>query len=304
MTLVLVGVPTHRRPRLLRNCLQSIAVQEGRLPSIRVFVADNDASAGDGFKIADQLRSTYPYELDAVVVPEAGISAVRNAILDEARRAGADCIAMIDDDETAQRNWLAKLLEAQEEYSSDVVAGPVVYEFESGGSVRAAFWTDRRESGPTSVIYATNNFLISCAALARMGWPSLDPAFGLTGGGDFEWFTRMKNLGATFAWAADALVSEFVPRERQSLRWFLLRQYKIGGNDVRVARLQGTRSQFAMFLLKALGALVVSPFLVAVAPNSDARAKALRRWVRATGRLGELFGLRYREYARGHRPRG
>jgi hypothetical protein len=135
-----------------------------------------------------------------------------------------------------------------------------------------------------------------------MGWPKLDAGFGLTGGGDFEWFTRVRKLGVTFAGAADALVVETVPRERQSLRWFLLRQFKIGGNDLRVTRMHEGHAKVWTMLLISVGRLVLSPILLLVAPDTERRNDALRKWARAAGRIGELLGLRYREYASRHRP--
>jgi glycosyltransferase involved in cell wall biosynthesis len=125
MTGVLIGIPTHRRAILLRKCLESLAAQEGIPPSIRVFVADNDASNHEGVDIAEAMAGDFPFPLTASVVAEQGISAVRNAILDEARRCQAEFIAMIDDDETASPHWLAQLLKAQKAYGTDVVAGPV-----------------------------------------------------------------------------------------------------------------------------------------------------------------------------------
>jgi glycosyltransferase involved in cell wall biosynthesis len=50
---VLVGIPTHRRPDLLRECLESVAQQEGELPNIEVFVADNDQSGREGIAVVD-----------------------------------------------------------------------------------------------------------------------------------------------------------------------------------------------------------------------------------------------------------
>ena len=110
---LLVGIPTHKRPELLRKCLDSIAAQRGALPEIEVFIADNDAAGREGVNLVEQMAPGFPYPLAGAVVAQPGISAVRNAILDEAKRRGVDFIAMIDDDETASPEWLVNLLKSK-----------------------------------------------------------------------------------------------------------------------------------------------------------------------------------------------
>src|SRR5687768_8138920 len=73
-----------------------------------------------------QAARSYRLPVTSTVVEEPGISAVRNAILAEARDGGADFIAMIDDDETASPGWLAELLRIQAAFDADVVGGPVL----------------------------------------------------------------------------------------------------------------------------------------------------------------------------------
>ena len=111
---LLVGIPTHKRPELLRDCLESIAAQQGDLPEIELFVADNDPKGRAGVAVVEDLKASYRFPISATTVEVPGISAVRNAILDEARRRNVDFIAMIDDDETASPEWLDQLLRAQE----------------------------------------------------------------------------------------------------------------------------------------------------------------------------------------------
>ena len=58
---VLIGIPTHKRPQLLRECLESIESQEGDLPGVRVFVADNDPKGRAGATLAAELAGSFDF---------------------------------------------------------------------------------------------------------------------------------------------------------------------------------------------------------------------------------------------------
>ena len=280
---VLVGIPTHRRPELLRQCLESIAVQEGELPPIRVFVADNDAKGREGVSLVEEIAATYRFPISATSVAEPGISAVRNAILDEARRGGDEFIAMIDDDVRARPDWLASLLKELRSVGADIISGPVFYDFPPGTptSLSRAFWTDPRPSGPTDLINGTTAILIDRRALDRAGWPEFDQAFGITGGGDKEWFLRMKSLGATFAWSTEARCNETVPADRATPSWFLRRRMRIGIDDVRLAQRHGSRAERRRLIRDAVASLALAPLKARALADPNRRFKTLGQW--ATG---------------------
>jgi glycosyltransferase involved in cell wall biosynthesis len=265
-----------------------------------VFVADNDAVSREGSRIVAELAPSYRFPLSSRVVDEPGLSAVRNAILIEAREGRSDFIAMIDDDETGAQNWLVGLLRAQARWGADIVGGPAHFDVQANRSFEGAFWSDPRPSGPTDVLFATNNALVSCAALERLGWPAFDPEFGLTGGEDLEWFSRLSNLGAHFAWSADAWVAEVVSHERLNIGWLFKRQVSIGEAQMRVVRKHGSKRQKSAFLLKSISALTLSPIEILAVSNQQKRFKILRRWARGIGAVRSLVGLRHAEYAKLH----
>ena len=298
---LLIGIPTHKRPELLRLCLDSIAAQRGELPEIEVFIADNDPGGMQGLAVVEQLAVRFPYPLSGVAVAQPGISAVRNAILDEARRRKADFIAMIDDDVRADRWWLSKLFAKSAETGSDIFAGPVFFDFPEGTSdfLRTAFLGGSPLSGPIDLINGTTGVLIDAKTLDASGWPTFDPAFGLTGGGDKEWFSRLKGMGARFEWVSDAHVFETVPPSRANLKWFLKRRYRYGIDDIRIDRLHGTPASRFVLIAQALGLLALSPLLLPLL-FTDRRYVWLGRFARALGRLCAPFGVKFHEYAVRH----
>ena len=301
---LLVGIPTHKRPELLRKCLDSIAAQRGALPEIEVFIADNDAAGREGVNLVEQMAPGFPYPLAGAVVAQPGISAVRNAILDEAKRRGVDFIAMIDDDETASPEWLVNLLKVQRETSADIVGGHVDFVFccppPQEIKFSRSFRTRPRAQGPTHPLTASNNFLVGAQAMADRGWPRFDLEFGLTGGGDTEWFMRLARLGIRFAWAADALVIEEVPLDRMTRKWILQRAYRAGNSNMRISLQHWPSRELGGDILSIAMTIGSAPVLAPLLLLPQRRLWLLRAWWTAAGRVAALWGHRSREYAVRH----
>jgi succinoglycan biosynthesis protein ExoM len=297
---VLVGIPTHKRPDLLRQCLDSIAAQEGDLPPVRVFVADNDAKGQEGSRLAQEVAAGYRFPISSTVVAEPGISAVRNAILDEARREGDEFIAMIDDDETASPQWLSELLRVQAEYGADVVGGPVEPRFAVQPSKLALDYWVRAPvpEGRCKDIYGTGNCLVATSLLSRLDWPQFDLAFGLTGGGDTEWFERLAALGAISAWSPRSITSETVPAERSTDAWVIRRTFRYSTTGARILVLHRKWRKLTPLVGWAIRDLALSPLILL----RHGRDKAKIRVARAVGHLAGVFGITYGEYSDLHSP--
>ena len=300
---LLVGIPSFRRPEGLRRLLASLAEQQGVDDvELEVFVADNDAVGRDALAVCKTVEECFRWPLACSVVQEPGISAARNAILDRARARAADYVAMIDDDEEADPDWLRELLSMQRATGADVVGGPVDYLFDRPASptIRScdAFKPRQWPAGRVAAIDATGNVLLSCAALNRGGWPQFDRAFGLTGGEDKDYFCRLTKAGAIFAWAPAARAREHVPASRTTVKSLLRRAYRIGNNDMRITRLHGGTVPILRSLGKALVLLGSAPLASPILALPSHRLWLLRKWSRSAGKLSALFGKQYREYDR------
>ena len=297
---LLVGIPTHRRPDMLRECLESVALQTGDLPDIEVFVADNDTSAREGVAVVEDMKPSYRFPLSATTVATPGISAVRNAILTVARRREVDFIAMIDDDETASANWLVQLLRVQSATQAGVVGGPVRQLFSDDVPewFRIGFRRPLKSSGRTDLVDATGNVLLSCNALEALGWPQFDHSYGLSGGGDTEYFLRVRQLGMRFGWAAEAVLSETVEDERLSVKWILKRSYRHG--IIRTRLKQNYHFEGTPGLAWAACNLAATPLLLLITAYPRFRIMALKRIAYAIGLIAGSFGMKYHEYASRH----
>lgn len=120
--IVLIGVCTYKRQRMLRDCLDSLTQQ--LIPpniSAAIVVVDNEpVPAADA--IVDEFLRISPIPIYYVHERRRGIACARNAVLDTARSMCADWIAFIDDDVTAEPDWLANLM-APEYLSAPVLIG-------------------------------------------------------------------------------------------------------------------------------------------------------------------------------------
>lgn len=291
---VVIAIPTFRRPKNLQRLLEALARLEGD-HDIAVLVADNDAQQQEGMKLCARLAPGYRWPLRAVIAKERGIAQVRNTLVAEALRdPQAAFIAMIDDDEWPDPQWIRQFLAVQRATGADVLQGSILFGDKSGATPDI-----RRTTGPTDMLQGAGNLFLSRARLDAMTPPWFDPAFALTGGEDRDFFLSLAAGGARFAWADEARAYGDVPESRANLGWALRRAYSIGNSDMRV--LLKHRPGAATRLVetaKIAGALLLSlPLAVILAASPNRRLGPLTKMFRAAGKLTAMAGWRYNEYA-------
>ncbi|MBW2542932.1 MAG: glycosyltransferase, partial [Deltaproteobacteria bacterium] len=264
---------------------------------------DNDAE-GSARELCEYARDWFPFDLHYAIEKRRGIPQARNAALSIAMPL-ADFVVITDDDVEPTPGWLAELLRVQEVYQADVVAGPNPPRFieePPAWAVEGRFFeSPRRATGILIEKAATNNVLVRCGALERMG-RLFDESLGLQGCDDSEFFRRMAKHGHRMVWADDAIVYECIPASRTTQRWLLQRAYRIanGLGSPELRRLDGVTGPWVFKNgLKCLARGVIH-LALAVAQRRGAvtRIHALLQLASGVGWLTGLLGLRYREYAR------
>lgn len=301
---IAIAIPTFLRPRGLGKLLHSLSeLQFDR--EIAVIVADNDASAHQGADMCERLKSeNYRWSLRAFVVPERGIAQARNALVaatlsDPTMR----MVAMLDDDEWVAPEWLTNLLKVRLKTGADVVRGSVLRVFESEPPRWAARWEGiasiRSAADDNSPVEGAGNVLIARRCFEALTSPYFDPQFGLTGGEDRDFFVRLRTLGAQFARAEAAIAYEYVPAARLRLGWSLMRAYRTGNSDIRIAlKYDSGVGSVMREIVKIFGALAAAPLLsLAFVLTPTRRLDGLQKLYRAAGKIGALLGHRYYEYS-------
>lgn len=291
---IAIGICTFRRAALVRT-LESIEAQA--VPhdaTLLVIVADNDddpTAAG----MVGNFAARSAHGVEYVHAPARNISVARNAILDSAKRAGADRLAFIDDDEAAAPDWIIKLDARLGAGDADAVMGPVraIYRADAPEWMQADRVHDTwPEIGPDGQPVAGHscNAMIDLAAPAFSGL-RFDPMRGRTGGEDSAWFEAARRAGARFAFADDALVTEKVPVARERLRWLMLRRYRMGQTygDLHYSHLPTvTRiGQFILSFAKAGWCMAVAALRF---PSRRARSGNIVRAAFHTGVMSHMTG--------------
>lgn len=295
-----IGICTFRRPEVT-DALMSLAgmiVPEG--VTVRVVVADNDRTPSAAGRV-DALRDGYPFEIAYVHCPASNISIARNACLDNS---AGDFLAFIDDDETVSVRWLPELLDTAERTLADVVLGPV----RAGYLDDAPGWMREGDFHSTHPVWVGDQIVTgyTCNALMRRSSAAFagrrfKQELGRTGGEDTEFFSKMHQAGATFAFAANAWVFETVPAERARFSWLARRRFRSGQTHGRLLAENGTGlsrlKDLAIATTKIIYCLIVCGiFLFLPAKRNRSALRAALHAGAVSGLLGrreiEIYGAR------------
>jgi glycosyltransferase involved in cell wall biosynthesis len=293
---VSICVCTYCRPNLLAGLLDSLALQTFSDP-FEIIVVDNDA-AGTAAETVEAAKKRYPkLDIRYAVEPQKGISFARNTA---ASLAAGDFLAWIDDDETAAENWLLALWTTRLRSNADGVFGPVISVYPQGSPlwvVRSGIFDRQRYPTGTRIEARdtrTGNAFVK-ADWFRMETP-FDPRLANTGGEDYDFFVRIKNGGAWFAWCDEAEAYEVVPLERQRLMWILERRLRASTLYWRIT----SKSRAEMVIRAGAGGVACVLFgLAGIAVAPLGLHRAVRFWCRAMGGLARVVaisGLRWRGY--------
>lgn len=235
---VVLAICTMRRPAGLRRLLE--AVRETAVPElVAVVVVDNDRGL-EGKAQCDAIAGAFPCRLICVHEQAPGISSARNRAVAEARALRPDFIAMLDDDEWPDRDWLQQFLRVQRATGADIVGGPVVPIPASAvphWDTLASHYGLLRDlaDGAECTLFGAGNFIARRECFEAIDGP-FDRAFDRVGGEDLHFFWQLERLGWKTRWAAHARVSEETPASRLSMDWLMRRQQRRGFINVRVQR--------------------------------------------------------------------
>ncbi|OLP59024.1 hypothetical protein BJF93_03590 [Xaviernesmea oryzae] len=271
---------------------------------IRVIVADNDSEQQQGKAACEAIIAAgFAHPLEIVVVEQRGIAPTRNALVRQALKDPAiQWIAMLDDDEWAEPDWLAQLLRVRQQYDADVVGGPVFRVFEVpvpdyiAEANQPVF--ENMKTGPLDLVDATNNVLFRADLFREMPEPWFDPQYALMGCEDKDLFLGLRLKGKRFAWASEAVIREEMPASRSTVKWMLQRAYRIGNTDT-IVNLKHRPPEFTVVseATKMSGAMALALFNMTVMGWSAAnRFKGARLAARVFGKVVALTGRRHEEY--------
>ncbi len=300
---VCLCVPTFRRPAGLRKLLSHIEKlnYSGKLS---VIVVDNDAKARAGAAIVQEVAPTFRFPLRAYTETRRGHTyAYNQAFVNACHSVPApEYVAVLDDDEYPDVNWLTELVRVARAYDVEIVGGPVFPVFENPDHWLAKsglYAPHRYATGRISMIYGTGSMLIRRATLEHYLDEPFQHDYAFTGGGDEEFFYRCRRDGRTFAWADEAHVFETTPRSRTTVGYLLRRKFRIGTGATRVERKSAATIPGAVRRwCKGLGLIGAGTLFlpIAVFGGRPGIMRSLILAARGSGRIAAEFGIFYEEY--------
>ena len=293
--LISICVCTYKRP-LLQSTLRSLMQQA--VPcgwAIEVVIIDND-SEGSARTMVERFALETPFPTRYAIESRKGLSYARNRALDLAE---GDWLAWLDDDERADRDWLAKLINTAQQYAADAVVGVVLPDFECPPNkwliaARAFEWCLPKTGSPIGMSEArTGNAFLNAKFLNRKGL-RFDNRFNTTGGEDSDFFRRLLDQGGLVVSTREAVVHEFITRERMTRRYIVRRALRVGEVYARVNHLHGGRRKMAADLMRA-GFNVMAAGILTLISLPCGRGAFYRYYlllVRNAGKFRYYFGLR------------
>ena len=303
---ICIAVPTYRRVPYLRDLLPALArltPPESSYP-VEVVIFDNDPEAS-ARGLVTEAQSSFPFVLHYELVTDAGLCAVRNRVLAYAKDR-ADVVAMLDDDELPEPQWLVELLRVARATGADAVVGPVpaILPDDAPRWIRE---TRERElprfaDGELVSDGWCGNCLVRVPSILNFGL-TFDAALNFAGGEDQLFFRKLLANGGSIAYAERATAWEILPPERRSLGFTLKRSFR-RGNSLAICdlRLRGDAGRMMLRALKgvaivAIGVVQVVPF--AVLRGTAAAVASASEIARGAGMLAGLIGVSYQAYRRG-----
>jgi succinoglycan biosynthesis protein ExoM len=300
-----ICICTCERPAGLARLLKALDQQRlGDLSetALRILVIDNGRSHAavpvvEAYQTGGRFPITYTRE------ETRGLAAVRNRSLATAAAAGADWIALIDDDEFPDRDWLRSLLETALRSGAAACVGPVVPFFDEvppAWAVARDYFGKRLPATDGCVAEGyTANALLDLRVIRALGL-SFDMRFNTMGGEDTYFFQTLLDAGHRIAWAETAVVYDTIPAHRMRARWLLARWYRSGSVEAYLGRhppesLSGRLHNTGRGLARLGGGLV--RFAAAgLSRRPGSLIGGAFTLCRGAGLLAAVVGLSYREY--------
>lgn len=305
-TRIVISIATYNRPSGLKTVLDGIEAQNvPKRVHLRVVIVDNSIDA-NAHEYVERRSRIYRWPLTYYHEAKRGISFARNKGLEVARHPKNDYIALIDDDEWPEENWIEELLHVAEDTNATAVIGAVRAKFQtpppwwiiSGRFLESPEFPDR---SPISYGH-TCNALVRLRSVRSLDlW--FDSRYALTGGEDTVFFQILCNSGGKIVFAKNAITHECIVPSRATLTHFSKFWYRTGNTDAIIgirskntnlwSRFWAIRRGLTRALIGTLGTIFTLPTLLF---KRIYLFNYLRTALRGLGYLTAAFGMKFEEY--------
>ncbi|MEP0859801.1 MAG: glycosyltransferase family 2 protein [Ignavibacterium sp.] len=300
MEIISVCITTFKRQSLLKKCIISLLTQNtppGYL--LEIIIVDNDRNASARQVVQKIMQKYKKANIKYFVEPEKNISLARNKCVENA---SGKFLLFIDDDEYADIFLIQNFIKCFKNFNADGIFGAVISYYDENVPpwvIKGEFF-DRiiQETGDKPKFLRTGNCFIKKQLLQQFEGP-FDPQYGLTGGEDINLFSKLQQKGANFIFCAEAIVYDFVPKDRACLNWLIKRTYRTGltftSNRIKNSRYK--MFSFIWQILKSTTYLFISSLLTVL--NLFPKEKRIFWFLKIISNVGHIagaLGFKYYEY--------
>lgn len=305
---LVIAVCTAQRPKMLQACLESLdRLTVPEAAELSIVVVENDPEPHFTGPAAAELKERLSLPVFFYHEPRKGIPFARNRALETALEHEPDWIALIDDDERAEPDWIEKLLTACRDHGAEVGNGPVRRIYEQP----APHWwkSQRLKARPTGSVITeapTNNVLLSARIVAASGLGLRFDERLTFGSEDIDFFRRTHAAGAKMIWVDDAFVEEDIPASRMTTERLLSRMHMAATSGAFNIVLREGRLKAALhFIPKSLRRMLFGGLATIIGfvlkPFARARGEKLYyygliRLMKGSGNLRGLLGRAHNYY--------
>lgn len=255
---ILISCCTCKRPNMLKKALESL--KNLILPKdvkTEILVIDNDKEASAKY-IVDEFQKRFPLKINYFVEEERGIAKARNKLLKEALNLGSTHIALFDDDEVFDKNWLISHFDYYNQNpEATIISGPTYNKFDKKYpdfiEKNIIFKSSTtKKTGLVRTICAAGNVFFPTTVMSKAGI-YFDESHVFMGGEDGDFFSRASKAGFTIVWNNESINCEMIGDERANLRWIFNRSYYNGYSGM-FLNLKETDNPFKRFkyLIKSI----------------------------------------------------
>lgn len=305
---LVIAVCTAQRPKMLMSCLESLErLVRPAGTELSVVVVENETKPHFTGNTAEEVHEKLSVPVHFSAEKRKGIPFARNSALEAALEQEPDWIALIDDDERAEPDWIEKLLSACTAFDAEVANGPVRRIYEKP----APHWwksqlLKQRPTGTEITEAPTNNILMSARIVANSGLGLRFDERLTFGSEDIDFFRRTHAAGVKMIWVDDAFVEEDIPASRVTTGRLLSRMHMAATSGafnivLREGRLKAAlhfipKSFRRMFLgsLATLVGFILKPF--AKKRGEKLYYYGLIRLMKGSGNLRGLLGRAHNYY--------
>ncbi|HQF42158.1 MAG TPA: glycosyltransferase family 2 protein [Ignavibacteriaceae bacterium] len=230
-----VCIATFKRPALLNELIQSLFEQKNIEDIIlEIVIVDND-SEKSAKEIVEKFSDTSSVKISYYTQPIQNISLTRNMALDKST---GQYLAILDDDETADKYWIRNLIDAIVKFDADAVFGYVIPVFDptipNWKRQREIYFEPIGNTGDTPLSFPTTNCMIKSDKVNQFNL-RFNPEYGLSGGEDQVFFRLLSTYDAKFVVCREAITYETISANRSKLKSICKRATHQGNAYGRIA---------------------------------------------------------------------